>query len=73
MFALASYIVAKYADMPFTTFVQKRILNPLGMNASTYYSDEAEGSIHFSQTFTPEGRRIPYWLPANTVDDIRCT
>ena len=69
MFAVVSRIVSKYSNMSYPEFIKKRILLPLGMNKTTFYSSQVEDS-GLSQSFTPHNRRIPYWLPDNTVDLI---
>ena len=70
MFTVASYIVTKYSNMPFPDFVKKRIFTPLGMNETTFYHSQVKHPANFSQTFTPDGRRIPWWFPDETINLI---
>ena len=45
---VAAYLVEKYSGMPYTEFVQTRILDPLGMT-----------STYFTYKDVPEDRRLP--------------
>ncbi len=69
MYVLGSYIIATYSGMSFTSFVQKRIFEPLNMT-STVYSDQAAKLPNFSQTFTSNRRRIPFWFSDPSVADF---
>ncbi|KAH8093156.1 beta-lactamase/transpeptidase-like protein [Cristinia sonorae] len=62
MFILAAHIIATYSGKPYKTFVKERIFDPLGMSSTTFSAQEAERSGHFSQAFTTDNRRIPFWL-----------
>lgn len=64
LYTVAAHIVAKYSGMPFTTFVKKRIFEPLNMITSTFFADEAE---EMGISFGEGQRRIPPWL-ANNAD-----
>lgn len=66
MYTVASIIISTYAGMPFEEFVQSRIFHPLGMNSTTYSGATAADFDLLSQTWSVEGRRIPYWFSENT-------
>lgn len=65
MYAIGAHIVAKYSNSSLPDFVKNRIFIPLDMSSSTYYYNQVKDQ--FTHTFTPEGRRIPYWLPDETI------
>jgi CubicO group peptidase (beta-lactamase class C family) len=56
-YIIASEVVTRLSGMPFTTFVQSRILTVLGMEATTYEPDETrvmgsvQGSDHCTQFY----------------------
>jgi CubicO group peptidase (beta-lactamase class C family) len=56
--------------MSYTQFVKERIFEPLGMKSSTFSHDEAEKSGQLAQSFTLQGRRIPYWLKDNAAETM---
>ncbi|KAJ7025417.1 beta-lactamase/transpeptidase-like protein [Mycena alexandri] len=76
MYSLLSYFPPLLAGVPFETYVNKFILAPLGMDATTYYSKAAEESGHLADGFGRDGvnqtedvfgqgqvRAYPYWAP----------
>jgi CubicO group peptidase (beta-lactamase class C family) len=56
-FTLAGELVAKVSGMPFTTYVERRILAPLGMTASTYATTGAPAS---AAQVVSAGRNDPF-------------
>ena len=67
MYVAASHIIAVYSAQPFRDFVKERIFDPLNMTSTTYLGQEAEESGWFSQAWSGEGRRIPYWQKDESV------
>ena len=63
MYMASAHVVARLAGVPYTDFVQSRIIAPLGMNATTYSPSGAEKTGKLTQTWTRGVRRIPYWFP----------
>ncbi|KAJ7873502.1 beta-lactamase/transpeptidase-like protein [Mycena olivaceomarginata] len=70
MFVTGSYVVAKLSGMAYRDFVEKHIMLPLNMSSSTMHPDRVSKSDRFSQTWTPSGRRIPFFATEQTVDLI---
>ncbi|EIW78707.1 beta-lactamase transpeptidase-like protein [Coniophora puteana RWD-64-598 SS2] len=70
MFMLASYLVSKYSDMLYNTFVEERIFAPLNMTSSMYAPSKAQASGLLTQSWTKEGRRIPEWFGDDSVIDL---
>ena len=73
MYVLASHIVSTYSGMPFRKFVQERIFDPLGMNATTYSPVVAGKSGLLSQQWSSEaagGRRISYWVSTEVREEF---
>ncbi|KAI0355627.1 beta-lactamase/transpeptidase-like protein [Trametes cingulata] len=68
MYILGSHIISTYAGMPYTMFAKGRIFDLLGMEATTFFPDEAGRSGNFSHAWTETGRRIPLWLNPNGTD-----
>ncbi|KAI0320012.1 beta-lactamase/transpeptidase-like protein [Amylostereum chailletii] len=66
MYMIAAHIISKYSGS-YTQFVQERIFNPLNMT-STFSVDAATASGRLTQTWTPPGRRIPFWFDENIVE-----
>lgn len=62
MYMLGSYIVTKYAGMPYPEFVKTRIWDPLNMSDTTLYESEASRHGKLSQVWAFNGRRIPIWM-----------
>ncbi|KAK7040621.1 beta-lactamase domain-containing protein [Favolaschia claudopus] len=61
MYVTASYIVSKFPGVPYRDFVEQRILLPLNMSSSTLHPDRVSSLDRFSQTWSPSGRRIPFF------------
>ena len=70
MYILGAHIVSTYSGIEFRDFVHKRIFDPLNMTSSTFRGQEVEESGLLSQSWGPEGRRIPYWLGGETVSEF---
>ncbi|KAJ7258110.1 beta-lactamase/transpeptidase-like protein [Mycena haematopus] len=62
MFITGSYVVSKFSGMAYRDFVESRILLPLNMSSSTMHPDRVSETDKFSQTWTPSGRRIPFFM-----------
>ena len=62
MYMVGAHVITTLSGVPFTEFVQDRILKPLRMTHSTYSINEAIRSGKASETWTPFGRRIPSWM-----------
>ncbi|KAI0318417.1 beta-lactamase/transpeptidase-like protein [Amylostereum chailletii] len=69
MYMLCSHIIAKYAAIPYTRFVQERIFSPLNMS-STYSVGDALDSGKLAHVWTPQARRIPFPLSEATTELI---
>lgn len=67
MFMLGSYILTKFAGEPTSSFVQKRIFDPLNMTSSTFSSVKAKEN-GLSHSFASEGRRIPFWFHEEWIE-----
>ncbi|KAJ7282829.1 hypothetical protein C8J57DRAFT_1172873 [Mycena rebaudengoi] len=63
-----AYVVTKYSGISCRNFVETRILKPLGTTASTLSPDKAFKNGNLSQSWTPGGRRIPFFLPESSAD-----
>ncbi|KAF7353889.1 Beta-lactamase class penicillin binding protein [Mycena venus] len=76
MYTLLSYLPRLLVGIPFETYVNEYILEPLGMHSTTYYSKSAAESGHLAdgigrdgvnQTEDPFGvgqaRAYPFWAP----------
>ncbi|KAJ7485608.1 beta-lactamase/transpeptidase-like protein [Mycena latifolia] len=70
MFITGAHVVSKYSGMPYRDFVEKRIMLPLGMTSSTLHPDRAFETGNLTQSWTPSGRRIPFFMPEHTAELI---
>ncbi|KAF8167031.1 beta-lactamase/transpeptidase-like protein [Mycena galopus ATCC 62051] len=70
MFITASYVVSTLSGMDYRDFVETRIMLPLNMSSSTMHPDRVSGTDRFSQTWTPSGRRIPFFMTDQMADLI---
>ncbi|KAJ6482062.1 beta-lactamase/transpeptidase-like protein [Mycena vitilis] len=70
MYVTGAYVASKYAGSSYRDFVEERILSPLRMTSSTLYPDRAFESGHFTQSWTPSRRRIPFFMPEHTAELI---
>ncbi|CCM05808.1 uncharacterized protein FIBRA_08042 [Fibroporia radiculosa] len=72
MYMVGSHIIATYSGMPYTSFVKKRIFDPLGLNTTTFFADEAQLTGHLSQSWSISAsgarRRVPFWFKAESVE-----
>ncbi|KAJ7151105.1 beta-lactamase/transpeptidase-like protein [Mycena filopes] len=70
MYVTGAYIVSKYSGSSYRDFVEERVLRPLGMASSTLYPDRAFQTGRLTQSFTPSGRRIQFFMPEHTAELI---
>ncbi|KAI5123304.1 hypothetical protein M0805_009325 [Coniferiporia weirii] len=70
MYVTATYILTTYSGVPFSEFLRERIFVPLGMNASTISPASAAADGKLSQSWASSGRRIPFWLPEESMPTI---
>ena len=72
MYVLASHIVSTYSGKSFREFVQERIFDPLNMTSTTYSPVKAQASGNFSQIWSTAsaGRRIPYWIQNEVMEEF---
>ncbi|KAI0655705.1 beta-lactamase/transpeptidase-like protein [Cubamyces menziesii] len=70
MYMLGAHIVEKYSGLTYPEFVAERVLKPLDMSTSTLSPSEAASSGLLTNTWTKDGRRIPFWF---TEEDSRLT
>ncbi|KIP11152.1 hypothetical protein PHLGIDRAFT_28072 [Phlebiopsis gigantea 11061_1 CR5-6] len=68
MYMLGAYLVSTYSGIPYTNYVQDRILNPLNMSSTTFSPDEALETGRRSQSWTGLGRLIPFWMTDDMTD-----
>ncbi|PIL26205.1 hypothetical protein GSI_11960 [Ganoderma sinense ZZ0214-1] len=61
-FVLGAYLISHYAAMPYADFVAQRIFKPIGMSDTTFSPTIANNSGLLTHTWTPFGRRIPFWF-----------
>ncbi|KAI5119180.1 hypothetical protein M0805_000634 [Coniferiporia weirii] len=61
MYMIGAHIITKYAGS-YIDFATERILNPLGMNSTTFSPLAASLSGRQTQTWTMHGQRIPNWM-----------
>ncbi|KAJ7160591.1 beta-lactamase/transpeptidase-like protein [Mycena crocata] len=66
MYVTGAHLVTKYSGMDYRDFVEARIMQPLGMSASTLHPDKALSSGNMTQSWTEAGRRIPFFMPEST-------
>lgn len=62
MFVVVAHIISKYANQPYTSFVQERIFVPLDMSSTTFSPRTAAESGKFTQGWTKTGRLVPEWF-----------
>jgi CubicO group peptidase (beta-lactamase class C family) len=67
MYMVGAHIIDTYAGS-YTDFVRDRLFLPLNMSGSTFLPSEAHATGRATQTWTKEGRRIPWLL---TDDDYK--
>ncbi|KAI0334281.1 beta-lactamase/transpeptidase-like protein [Cubamyces sp. BRFM 1775] len=70
MYMLGAHIIEKYSGLTYSQFVAERLLKPLKMSTSTLSPSEAASSGLLTDTWTKDGRRIPFWF---TEEDSRLT
>ncbi|KAI0655708.1 beta-lactamase/transpeptidase-like protein [Cubamyces menziesii] len=62
MYMLGAHIIETYSGLPYQDFVAERVFKPLNMSTSTLWPSEATSSGLFTDTWTKDGRRIPFWF-----------
>ena len=67
MYMLGSYIVAHYSGIPYANFVEERIFKPLSMSSTTVWPSVAINSGKLSDSWSKDGRRVPYWFHDDMV------
>jgi CubicO group peptidase (beta-lactamase class C family) len=67
MYMVGAHIIDTYAGS-YTDFVRERLFVPLNMSGSTFVPGEAHATGRATQTWTKEGRRLPWWF---TDDDYK--
>ncbi|KAJ7292172.1 beta-lactamase/transpeptidase-like protein [Mycena rebaudengoi] len=70
MYLTGAHVVEKYSGISYRDFVEKRIMKPIGMSASTLSPDRAFKSGNMTQSWTPEGRRIRFFFSDSSADLI---
>ena len=59
---LGAHIIETYSGLPYQDFVAERVFMPLNMSTSTLWPSEATSSGLLTDTWTKDGRRIPFWF-----------
>ncbi|KAJ6588019.1 beta-lactamase/transpeptidase-like protein [Mycena capillaripes] len=80
MYTLLSYLPPVLVGVPFETYVNDFILQPLGMNSTTFFSKNAAESGHLADGMGRDGvnqtedmfgmgqvRAYPFWVPSNEI------
>ncbi|OSD03874.1 beta-lactamase/transpeptidase-like protein [Trametes coccinea BRFM310] len=70
MYILAAHIIARYAKMPYTAFASERVFRALEMTATTFSPTKASLSGNLSHAWSDTGRRLPYWLNSDSMDNM---
>jgi len=71
MFSTGAHIIRKYSPKhDYLAFVKDRIFTPLGMTSSTFSPTSASELGNLSDSWTAQGRRIPFWYTDSSVDLI---
>ncbi|KAJ3007713.1 hypothetical protein NUW54_g3438 [Trametes sanguinea] len=70
MYILAAHIISQYAKMPYTVFATDRVFRPLEMSATTFSPTTAALTGNLSHAWSDAGRRLPYWLNADVMDNM---
>lgn len=70
MYILGSHIISTYSGRPYTQFARERIWEPLNMNSTTFSPVQAAKSGKRTQTWTADGRRIPFWFSDDDMVDL---
>ena len=67
MYMIGAHIISKCTGS-YVRFAQDRILNPLGMDATTFSPLAAHKSGKLSQSWTAHAQPIPFWFPQKTEE-----
>ena len=70
MYITGSYVISKYSGMSYRDFAEQRLLTPLGMTSSTLSPDRAAQTGNLTQSWSPVGRRIPFFYTESMADLI---
>jgi len=75
MYAVTAYVISKYSNQSYSSFVKDRILSPLGMSSTTLHPEEAYKSGNAAQLWVREAGRarnetrvVPWYLTEGGVD-----
>lgn len=73
MYMVGAHILATLTGATYTSFARSRIFDPLNMSSSTFSPAVASAAVdqsgkpRLSETWTPFGRRIPFWYKEEDV------
>lgn len=67
MYTLGSYVIEKYANMPYTSFAEERIFAPLNMSSTTFSPTKAASIGKLTQAWSKSGRLLPFWFTEEVV------
>ncbi|KZT69404.1 beta-lactamase/transpeptidase-like protein [Daedalea quercina L-15889] len=62
MFTTGAYLISKYAGKSYIEFATERLLAPMNMSHTTFWSSEAREAGLLTQAWTKFGRLIPFWF-----------
>ena len=64
---LGAHLVSHYAGVPYHEYATERIFKPLKMSSTTFLPSVARRSGLLTDSWTPDGRRIPFWFTDDMV------
>jgi CubicO group peptidase (beta-lactamase class C family) len=70
MYGLPGYLIGAYGNQSYVSFAKERIFDPIGMASSTFWPSVASASKNLTQTWTGNGRQIPYWITDSQAEFI---
>ncbi|CDO69943.1 hypothetical protein BN946_scf184836.g17 [Trametes cinnabarina] len=62
MYILGAHVIEHFANTTYADFISRRLFKSLGMSTSTIVPSEALASRKVTDTWTKDGRRIPFWF-----------
>lgn len=65
---LGAHIISTYANMSYPAFVSTRIFDPINMTSTTYSPNRAAQSGNLTQSWSRDGRRIPFWFREDAIE-----
>jgi CubicO group peptidase (beta-lactamase class C family) len=68
MYMLGAHLISLYSGMPYTEFVKERIWDRLDMSSTTFSAANASKEGNLTQSWTAQGRRIPFWIPDEMIE-----